>query len=355
MIGEIDDIISDYVFEQGNTKVRRNESLDSYLSSLTCEELSRFICVTLENDETIRTIKSKTKKDKIKYIKNNLKTILEEYVRILDTASLNGIKKVVSKSGYLKIKREEIDFSLNFILEMKKFSLAKVYYNKEKDTIEIYMPKGFVDALKLSLNKKRVMNYNKDFNEYMDYVENVLDTYGVVSYDFLYELFSEQIKEIDYDELIDLILKASIVRDSISLTNYNINELLINHIEFSNDDEVLSFYEKSKGEYHKYSKDEILSIGDTSYFDSLPSYKSFVEYLSSTFIDVFDDIDDFIKNFIVVDYYFSAQLNVKLADKNLMSHIDNMFEVTKKDRKIMKNMVKKIFDESPKWIKRGNI
>ena len=68
-----------------------------------------------------------------------------------------------------------------------------------------------------------------------------------------------------------------------------------------------------------------------------------------------EDAFELIKHFLILDYIYSAQFSLKAASKNYNSHFGEFLDCDTMERKKIENMIKNIFNEYPKWIKRGNI
>ena len=353
MIDEIGGTILNSILERDNHKVIRGESLSKYLESFKNQELERLLLVGSSISDIDSNLKSKTKKDIIKQIKGNLKEIVESYIKIAEPIFLKEFKKIVSKGGYIKSYVSDFDINFGFILYVKKFSLAKVYYDKEKHTIEIYMPKGFVDVIKSALNNKKIKDYNKDYNNIISHVDAVTDTYGVITLDKLNEIINEQIKEVDRDFLTEMLLNSNVTDKPFSYEEYE-NTDLIYSLSFDNVKEAYEFYKKTSGEYFDFRKYEFEEINDGKYLDNLKSYKEFVNYLTDNYYDFEDEMED-IKLLIVKDFLYFAQINLNKGIDIFIDKMNRAFEITNADKKKLKLLAKNIFNEYPKWIKRGNI
>ena len=61
------------------------------------------------------------------------------------------------------------------------------------------------------------------------------------------------------------------------------------------------------------------------------------------------------KDLLILDYVEVSQLDSLKANNNLEEHIKEFFEVDKLQLGIISSMIKNIYDEYPKWIKKGDI
>ncbi len=353
MIDELDSAIFNSILERDNHKVIRGESLSKYLESFKNQDLEKLLLVGLLVSNIAPNLKSKTKKDIIKQIKGNLKEIVESYIKISEPIFLKEFKKIVSKGGYIKSYVSDFDINFGFILYVKQFSLAKVYYDKEKQTIEVYIPKGFVDVIKSALNNKKIKDYNKDYNNIISHVDAVTDTYGVITLDKLHDIINEQIKEVDRDTLTEMLLNSNVTDKPFSYEQYE-NTDLIYSLSFDNVKDAYEFYKKTSGEYFDFRKYEFEEINSGKYLDHLKSYKEFVDYLIDNYYDFEDEMED-IKLLIVKDFLYFAQMDLNNGIKIFIDKMDRTFEIIGSDKKKLKLLAKNIFNEYPKWIKHGNI
>ena len=105
--------------------------------------------------------------------------------------------------------------------------------------------------------------------------------------------------------------------------------------------------------YKKFSKEDYKLISDGNYVDKLKSYKKFVIYLCRNYIGINKDIE-YIKEMIVNDYIYSAQTCIEQADDNFKKNIQDFIETDEQILNELLVLIKNIYKEYPKWIKRGN-
>ena len=352
---DIDEIIKEEYLSTNNKKVS-NETMNEYLTSFKNEELTRFAITQVFVDKDyinlfkIKNLNNRPKKFIIEYITKNLDKILKSYIKIIKDVELEQLKLIIDNNGK-KLFFEERPISIHFINFLKTFSLAKVEYNHKDESIKTFMPKEFIKILKSSLNNKELLEINKYNNKIFDYAETIINTYGIVSLEKLHEIFESQMFKIDIDEL-NHIIEFKSMFEEINIYLYNEKKLLCN-IEFSDEDFALSFYEEQKMHYKKFSKEDYRLISEGNYVDKLKSYKKFVNYLCRNYVGINSDME-FIKEMIVNDYMYSAQTCIKEADDNFKKNIQDFIETDEQILNELLVLIKNIYKEYPKWIKRGN-
>lgn len=129
-------------------------------------------------------------------------------------------------------------------------------------------------------------------------------------------------------------------------------EILVCGIEFDEENLALDFYSKMQGNYKKFTKKEYEMFYNDTYIETLNSYKELVKYLEYNY-----DIEDIsvIKDLLILDYVEVSQLDSLKANNNLEEHIKEFFEVDKLQLGIISSMIKNVYAEYPKWIKKGDI
>lgn len=358
MISEIQETILNEVLEQNNKKIKEKESLEEYLKSFTNDELTRLAITHVWVDEKIthllkiKNLAQKPKKDIIKYIRENLEDILRVYIKIINDRNYEFLKTIVNKNGKVEYSIDTFDLNLHFVSFLKDFCLAKVEYNKKEKKLKIYIPKEFNDILKVAYKDKNIISYNKRFNEICDYVYGTVEGYGVILLTKLHELFEKHMYKIDIHEL-NKIIGSRVMIDQLFDTHQYPNDILVCSIEFTDEDEALSFYETCEGEYYNFTKKDIELLKESKYITKLKSYKEFISYLKSNFEGLKGDLFH-INNLLIMDYIETAQFDEDEARESANLTISELFEVNSAQKNRMINMIDNIYKEYPKWTKRGN-
>lgn len=351
-------LILENILKENNQKISIGEKIEDYFTSFKTYELARLSITNVYVNSDygdlykVKNLANRPKKYIIDYITNNLKKIIETYVKICTVSVSNQLKLLVSKDGNLKYKLDNFNLNMEFILFLKNFALAKVNYNKKEETIHIYMPKEIVNIFKDSFKNKNIIKYNERFNNICDYVKGVMEAYGMIPLTKLHEIYEKEVEAIDIHEL-NLIIGSRAMTDEIFNIYSLPNDMLICGLEFHDEDEAILFYEKAKGEYHEFSKEEFKQLSDYTYINHLGSYIQFVNYLCKNYDGIQNDIEN-IREFTVMDYISTAQLSISDANKNFMSNIDEIIDGSQADKEKLRIMVNNIFNQYPKWKKRGN-
>lgn len=358
MIEKINDVIKEEILIKNNKKIKE-ETLEEYLSSFKNEELTRLAVLHVQVDKDykdlfkIKNLKNKPKKYIIDYITCNLDKILKCFTKIITNNNLEQLKKIISKQNDINYNMYKLNLSFHTILFLKSFALAKVEYTKKTSTLRIYIPLEFRMILDKYLNDSNLLNENKQFNKVCDYVEAMLDVYGVIPLSELHEIFEKQVFKIELEDLEHIIESKCMIDDLFNTYLYD-GDKLICAIIFDFEDNALDFYENQKGCYKKYGKKTLEMIKNGAYVETLKSYKKFVNYLCRNFDNVSQDIEN-IKQMIILDYIDTAQISEEKANSNFNNNIRMMFELNDQDLEEMRLFVSNIYDEYPKWKKRGNV
>lgn len=353
---DIEELIKDEFLNTNNKKIS-NETLKEYLTSLKNDELTKLaiIQVFVDKDYTnlfkVKSLNNKPKKYIVEYITENLNKILESYLKIINDVELQQLKFIIDNNGK-KISFIEKPISIHFINFLKLFSLAKVEYDKKNESIKFFMPKEFIEILENSLNNKELLKINKYNNKIFNYSEMVINTYGIITLKKLHEIFESQMFKIDIDELNYIIQSKSFFEET-HIYLYN-DEILLCNCEFEDEDYALNFYKEQKMNYRIFGKKDYELINEGLYADKLKSYKKFINYLCKNYMGIDKDID-FIKEMIVNDYLYSAQICIEEADNNFKNNMEKIIEVDKKTLDELLVLMKKIYKDYPKWLKRGNV
>lgn len=353
---ELEQIIKEELLGVNNKKIKE-ENLKEYLTSLKKEELIKMAISQTFIDKNyfdlykVNNLKNKAKKEIIDYITEKLDKILESFIKIIKTEEIEQLENVIKNNGK-KILFDDLKVSIRFILLLKNFSLAKVEYNNKEDSLKIFMPKEFVDIFNNCFKNKKLLELNNYNNKVYNYVRDVINTYGIVTLDKLYELFESQMFKIDKKDLKHIIEIVTIYEEE-HIYEYN-GETLLCSVEFGDEDYALYFYDSQKMDYKRYSKEDYKNISSFKYVEKLKAYKKFVNYLCRNYGGISEDLE-YINDFIVYDYLASAQTSIETADYNFRANIVKILEVNNGEIEELLKLMKNIFKEYPKWIKRGNV
>lgn len=353
---EVYDLILNEILAVDNFKIDQKEKLEDYLKNFKNQNLVMFCLNQIWVDEDfedlykVHNLRHKSKQYIIDYIVTKLNVIVASYFKIMDESLLNQFQVLVKQKGYMKIAISDLKFSIAFLNFLKSFCFGKVHYDKKGKTIEIFIPEELVKCIKKSISSKEIMTYNEKCNQIYSYTEGVLNAYGIINLIYFHELFEKQMFKIDIHELNKILNAKSMLSENINIFTYN-DDMLICNIEFADEDFAISFYEDTKGQYHKFSKEDFALLARNQYHISFNSYKKFISYLKSEYELEEEDVI-FINDFIIFDFLVTAQMSLEESKENLKSQLLKNFENI--DVEKCYKLLKEIFKEYPKWHKKGN-
>lgn len=358
MIEKIQELIIKETLEKDNKKINEKESLRAYLSSFKNYQLIRLsvIHVWVDDDFTdlykIQNLSKKKKDYIVNYVTENLDVIIKSFIKVLDTDKINVLKKIINHDGNVKYGFDNFSLSPYFIAFIKNFAFAKVEYNKSKEFVHIFIHEDIVKIIKDALSDKKIKKYNLKCNDIYKYTMACVDVYGIVTLNKLYSLFIKQVYEIEDEEFKKTIEVFSLFDERVNIYRYD-DEALITNMEFDNEDYAIDFYIKTEGIYHNFTKQDLYNIENEKYLKNLKSYKTLMNYLDRNFEGIKDDVQT-INELLIMDYINIAQISKEQADKNVMNNLDDFFEADIIQKNKIRNMLQAIFNEYPKWIKKGN-
>ena len=352
--------VLEFYLKEDNKKINYDWNLDEYLNTFTNKVLTKCAIVYFldkEDYSKILEIENMANKEKsyiIDCVKENLSNIISSYVKILPNYLIKQLRKLIKNNGCISCGLQSMKFSIQFLDFLKKNVFARVYLDKKNEMINVYMPEEIVKIVDEILNNKEIMKANKKCNRIYDFVDACVDTYGILTVEELNTLCKKFNFKIDAEELINIVSSHMLVDDSYIVHSYNQTKLICN-IEFYTEDEAFDFYEKLSGNLNlKFSLKDMEDIKNCKYIYKLRSYKKLINWLNEIFGWIKED-SEYLDCFIINDYISSAQINIEIAEKNFRNNIDGVLELDPIEKNIMANMLKDLYDEYPKWSKRGNV
>ncbi len=349
----INDDIQSIILSDGNSRIKDVSAFD-YLNGFTKTELFNVISLyKLGMEDVIEAyvLDNKSKKELIKYIIENLDSILKVNFRYIKNKDLDSLKRVLPKIAQkdFDVTDDEIPFSLFFYL--RRFNLAKFEYSDS--SLKMFMPKEFCDTFLEILDDGNLALENKKYNDIFDYICALTSTYGIIDFDNLYRLFQKDMESMDEETFIKMINSFDIADDYLNVFEYDSSYLICN-IEFADEEGAVRFYESQSGEYTEYSKKDLVLIKNGNFIRKSKHFKEFTDYLNSKFELSEKDMDDIV-DMLVLDYIFSASLDIDEANDNFINNASEMFDLSSDEIEEMRGTVYDIYMDWPKWSKRGAI
>lgn len=345
--------IQNYILSQGSSKVT-DVSVDDYLGSFTKTDLFNFLSLhRLGVKDVIEAyvLENKSKKELIKYIKENIDDVLKSIFYLFKERDLDVLKKILPKmiDKDFDVTNSELSFSL--IVYLKRFNIAK--FECGADYIKMFMPKEFALAFQKLLKSKRAINENKKYNDMFNFTYSLTIAYGIIDFENYYIFFIKDMFKISKELLMKIVNSFSIADETIFVYEYK-DSMIICNAEFSDEETAINFYESQIGEYVEYELDELKALADGDFIKSSSHYNSFLSFLNDKFDLTDEDIED-IFNYFVRDYVYTASIDSDLANNNFNKKADEMFYVSDEEIEQMRMIVERLYLDYPKWIERGKI
>jgi hypothetical protein len=354
---KIIDMFIECTLSLDNHKFNKDETFFDYLSSLKKDDLINIMTLYyfyIGDIGKLIILKNKNKNYIVNTLIANLDDITKVIYTILNFNFINGINKLIKNNGYLIFSKDYIELNLHFLEFLKKFKLAKIYYSKRENKIEVFMPEELCKSFKNASKDKSVIKENKKQNSIYEAISCLIDVYGILTIDEFVKLYIKKYGKINQDKLVNVTYTFCMTDNAVNCFSFN-NITLLANISFSNEDEAFDFYESCEGQINdNYSVSDYKKIYDGLYFKNTVPYKKFINKLEEDY-DIMDDIK-FIDDMLVQDYMFSAQLSIETANINFKNNISKLFDdLDEIEKNIYVKMMEDIFKEYPKWKKRGNI
>ncbi|MBO6195189.1 MAG: hypothetical protein J6O56_02440 [Bacilli bacterium] len=361
MIDKIFEMYVEMYKKEWSKEIGINENLNDILNSKSKDNLLRIITLyktsTSNKAIDILDFKRKSKKDLIECIVNNIKDIVKNTLIKSSSDIYNQLVELSKNDGYDKVILSEdsmYKYSVRFATYLYDSYFGKVYYNKSNNNVELFLPKE-VTTLVLNLSKdKQIVKDNKKYNKFLEFLQGLLESYGVFELMELVDLLNNYNINYTYDELLNNLL-SEIQKGEFNLIKYK-NSYIISNISFDEEDDAIKFYESVKDLdiNDKLSYNDIVKMGKYTYIDNLEEYKDLKNFLLNNYDINEIDIEE-IKFDIVDDYMFSRKLDKKQAISNFRINVEKIFDIDPIIENIIINKLEKIYEKLPKWEKRGNI
>lgn len=355
---EVAKLIRDELLSQNNKPINYDFDLVDHLKTYTDKELSRNIYTSLYQkngiDAIINTDIGKTKTDKINYILDNLETIVKYYLEIIPEHVFLQYKKLLDMDGEACIDlSRELGFSISFMLALKSSIFGKVYY--KDDAATIYIHEDIKNIMTKFIKEKEVIKENKFNNKIYSFVKKLTYTYGILTDEEAYMMFTKcNNSKIDDDKFTKIIYGYQFVEDDFVIHNTD-EEMLICNMEFYEKEDALDFYNNLSSKLNdKLTLNDINSIGDVTYFHKFKPYKELVKFIEKNFEFTKSDIEN-IDEFLIDDFILTSQISIDKAVSNYRKNIKDQFDLDYMEEEIILNYLKEIYQKMPKWSKRGNV
>lgn len=344
------------VLEELNDKIIKDENLNSFLKKYTKKELLRGMVFYYESNNKLSEIlllNMNQKKEVIEYYENNQELIYSGLFECMNKEYYQFFHKLINNKGYLKQNINNLHISIGFILFLHQNLLAAINFHKKDETVEIYVPMDILKVLSKIIKNKKIKLNNKKNNDLRDNLNALLDTYGLIELDSLYNIYNKKFGSITEDELLSKIRLFSLLDENIQLYG-DTNLFLVCNISFDGEDDAFSFYyEREDGDYKIFdNKEDYFFVSEGGYLNRFEETDKIVDILDAYGID--EETEEYFVNFIVLDYISTNQRDNEIANQNLMHNLNKSFEVLNiTDKIIIKKLIEKLSNKFPSWYYRG--
>lgn len=328
-------------------------TLEEYLNSFEEDKLKSIIGFSTFIDDyvDVEKIVKSSKDELVDYIIKNLNIIIESFVLVMSENNINQLCRLVhdKKNVY---KYSDYLFSFDFYGKLVGCVLGKIEYNEKDDTISFYIQKEIKEEIIKLLDCLTFRKVNNKYNEIINYLEKLLHIYGIITFDEFHRLFIKQMYLIDKEELSEIIHYKLFL-----LPEYIYNEkdkILICSLNFDTKEEAIKYYKKQTNDYKEYELEELDEFFDLSYILNLESYVDFMDYVEENY-DFDEKLEYLLRQNIIEDYLLGAQYSLKTANSNFKKNIVKILDIDNEGIKTLLKIMNKMYKESPKWEKRGNI
>lgn len=335
-----------------NRKIKE-DSFEDYFDFLKKNEIFSILSLYMNSSSDViemYVLKDKSKRELIKYIKENLETILRINFNYIFKDDLVILKEMVGRIKEKDYNISDLNISVNLLRFFKRFYFAQFEYNS--NVLNSYMPKETVDTFLKLLNDNNALNENHRTFEIMNYIMYVTSAYGIIDLTSLHRLCEKQLFKISKDKLLRIIKDFEDTYEYIHV--YDSNDVLVCSDVFNTEDIATDFYNSQSSEYKEYSLSELKEIYDGKYVKNLGSYKEFIEYLNDVF-DLSDEDISYIIDFLIMNYIHLSYLDKENANECFLESARDMFDLPDEEIEHMREITERIYLEGPKWEFRGNI
>lgn len=342
----IQEMISNEILTQFKDKINKNESIDDYYNSFTKKQLLYLIspyCINKNIGEFL-LLKTKQKKEIIKYILNNLKDVYKYALLNLTEKSSNAVKNILTKNDCNET-------MINYLI-CHNALLFKLNYTN--NCLDSYIPLDLSVIIINLLSESSIKEAIKRNTKIMNNFELLLNVYGILEINDYIDINNKVFKEkINIDDIFNIILMAHTNERDLSIMDYEDTKLIYKEF-LDEEDKFYEFYQSLDDslDYKIYTAKEYEDIYNFKYFYQLKEYKDIINYMNKEY---YIDDEEYLKEFFIDDtiYYLmdsKEKLNDILEDKLYVL----CESVTKKQIKTLEKMFEELNKYIPKFYLKGN-
>lgn len=331
-----------------NDKVEKNKTFEQYIDEKSDDELVIFLgpSMAMETQEKLSEIQNNLRE----YVLENYNELIKKNLIYMPKTTIEEISKIPS-NGIIELNVEK---NINEIFEFAKYNLLKqfgiAFAEYKEGKILIHVPE--IKEIKKYIKEADFRKQNTEFNEKINIISGIVQVHGAIKTKKLYDLMQEFYGEIAQEKFAKFLI---IVCNLLGIAQLKIDmkagtlEFIYHMIIEENQAKKIIKVNKelktySKQEYIKYSKEDIFK--DTKGYKKLEKTVRHDSY-------ILQELED-----LIINYVYAK----RLGDKNIEKRLDKIIEETKEETKqdlffimIMdldkiKEIIKEIAEELPKWI-----
>ena len=344
IIEEIKKIASD--------KIDKQKTYEQYINERKEEEIIPFLgpCVITYTQEEIE----KTKKDLKKYIIENQKEILKNNMIYMTNDNIKEIEKI-PEDGIIEIGFNE---SINKIMETRKYHILKnfglVFMEAKDEKLIIHFP--LIKEMKKALKDNELMKKQKEINEKAQIISGICELYGAIKTEKIFEIFEKMYGTTNKDKFEKfLIMVSAIFEVAQTKKDDTVGKLQFIYENWIDEESAKKIIKENKT-IKIYNKEEYLKYGEKDYLTTIKGYEKLKKQFDTDILDE-EEVSELINN-LIMPHIIEARINdkdineiVRAIEMQLVNIIgEDGYTELGLDINMIKEAIKEIIEELPKWI-----
>ena len=335
-----------------NDKIDKQKTYEQYINERKEEEIIPFLgpCVITYTQEEIE----KTKKDLKKYIIENQKEILKNNIIYMTNDNIKEIEKI-PEDGIIEIGFNE---SINKIMETRKYHILKnfglVFMEAKDEKLIIHFP--LIKEMKKALKDNKLMKKQKEINEKAQIISGICELYGAIKTEKIFEIFEKMYGTTNKDKFEKfLIMVSAIFEVAQTKKDDTVGKLQFIYENWIDEESAKKIIKENKT-IKIYNKEEYLKYGEKDYLTTIKGYEKLKKQFDTDILDE-EEVSELINN-LIMPHIIEARINdkdineiVRAIEMQLVNIIgEDGYTELGLDINMIKEAIKEIIEELPKWI-----
>ena len=335
-----------------NDKIDKQKTYEQYINERKEEEIIPFLgpCVITYTQEEIE----KTKKDLKKYIIENQKEILKNNMIYMTNDNIKEIEKI-PEDGIIEIGFNE---SINKIMETRKYHILKnfglVFMEAKDEKLIIHFP--LIKEMKKALKNNELMKKQKEINEKAQIISGICELYGAIKTEKIFEIFEKIYGATNKDKFEKfLIMVSAIFEVAQTKKDDTVGKLQFIYENWIDEESAKKIIKENKT-IKIYNKEEYLKYGEKDYLTTIKGYEKLKKQFDTDILDE-EEVSELINN-LIMPHIIEARINdkdineiVRAIEMQLVNIIgEDGYTELGLDINMIKEAIKEIIEELPKWI-----